>query len=468
VRISQDREGLEQGVERQETACRKLAEQRGWEVSEVYSDNDTSATSRKPRKAWERLLHDLETDGLGAVVSYSSSRMYRRPADLVRLIAVSKLRGIQVATVTNGNIVLDTAQGRMIAGILAEVDQAEVEVMAERRAAQRAQVIATAVATDGEVSWHGGGRRPLGYRVKGGIVVDKVEAKVVRGLVEAALAGQSLYRMAADLNERGVKTAGGNRWRPAHVRRLLLSPFHAGMTRTGAHKGDWPAIISENEQKVLRARLSTRKGTPRGAARYLLSGIASCAACGTSLVGSAGLYRCSAQSGGCGKVSVVVPAFDRHVLGEVRSELVRRILDQVPEDHEDHVDTPDPIELEHEELLGELADAQGRLDRIAGQVADGVLDDRQAKIAGDKLRAKLAELEGKLRAESDRAPVRLSEADVELVESWDAERILEVRDLIQSVVAKITICKGHGFTPERVGITWAESEQQGGEPVRDV
>ena len=36
VRISDDREGLGVGVARQEKDCRKLAEERGWQVTEVY------------------------------------------------------------------------------------------------------------------------------------------------------------------------------------------------------------------------------------------------------------------------------------------------------------------------------------------------------------------------------------------------------------------------------------------------
>ncbi len=82
VRISRDREGLEAGVDRQEADCRKLAEARGWEVAGVYSDNDVSATDRrKLRKAYRQLLADLAAGRIDAIVTYSSSRLYRRPRD---------------------------------------------------------------------------------------------------------------------------------------------------------------------------------------------------------------------------------------------------------------------------------------------------------------------------------------------------------------------------------------------------
>ena len=46
VRISSDPQGLRAGVQRQEEDARKLCEAAGWEVAEVYADNDTSAYIR--------------------------------------------------------------------------------------------------------------------------------------------------------------------------------------------------------------------------------------------------------------------------------------------------------------------------------------------------------------------------------------------------------------------------------------
>lgn len=87
VRISRDREGTEVGVARQEADCRKLAEQRGWDVVAVYSDNDVSASnSKRVRKAYRRILSDLESGELDAIVEYSSSRFYRRVRELDELI----------------------------------------------------------------------------------------------------------------------------------------------------------------------------------------------------------------------------------------------------------------------------------------------------------------------------------------------------------------------------------------------
>ncbi len=193
-------------LERQEADCRALAERRGWEVIEpIYRDNDTSATSGKVRKDWKRLLAGLEAGEVDAIIAYSSSRMYRRPADLNSLLDLVKGRpDFPIETVASGRINLSTVDGRMIAKILADVDEAEAERIGERVRNGMAKLSA-----DG--AYTGGGARPFGYVITGGkkidgkparVTVDKAEAAVLRSIVEAALRGESLYRIAATLNGR--------------------------------------------------------------------------------------------------------------------------------------------------------------------------------------------------------------------------------------------------------------------------
>jgi site-specific DNA recombinase len=448
TRISQDREGLEVGVERQESLCRELAQQRGWDVEGVYSDNDISASSGKRRPSWERLLMGIETGTIEAVLAYSSSRMYRRPADLQRLIDLAKTRGIEIATVASGNIDLSTADGRMIAGLLAQIDQGEVERTGERVKAAHAER-----SLDG--GWHGGGRRPYGYQIEGGkekdghsarITADKAEAKVLRQMVEAALSGQSLYRIAASVNARGLTTASGARWKPGHIKRMLLSPFHAGRLPSGV-KGSWPELISENEQRTLKARLVNHVGQKREGRRYVLSGLIRCGSCGTPLVGSGGYYRCNAQSGGCAKVSAKVASVDPYVLVEVRDQINRLMLSAAV--------VEEPLESRNRDaVLTELGEIETRLDKLAEDYAAGVLDARQMKIAGDKMRSRRSELEGELRKQGEPRPFPLTDYDLDKLEAWTPDKILGVRDLIRDVAQSIELSNGRGFTPERVSITW--------------
>src|SRR5438045_3963540 len=109
LRISRDREGREVGIDRQREDCSALADRLGWSVGGEYVDNDTSASTGKRRSNWEALLADLESGKVNAVVAYSASRMYRRVAELGRLIDLWRSHGIEIATVVSGEFNLGTA-----------------------------------------------------------------------------------------------------------------------------------------------------------------------------------------------------------------------------------------------------------------------------------------------------------------------------------------------------------------------
>ena len=61
TRISSDPSGQRAGVERQRADCEAHCRARGWDVVEVFCDNDASAYGRKPRRAYERMLAAVES-----------------------------------------------------------------------------------------------------------------------------------------------------------------------------------------------------------------------------------------------------------------------------------------------------------------------------------------------------------------------------------------------------------------------
>lgn len=320
VRISKDAEGRALGVERQEKDARALAERRGWEVLDVYQDNDITASGKKKRPAWERLLQDLESGIVEAVVAYSSSRMYRRPADLQRLIKLTKERGVEIDTVTSGRIDLSTVQGRMLAGILAEVDQAELDTLIERTRRKMAELSA-----EGK-RW--GGKRPFGYTRE--MNVDPWEMNAIRQGVRMVLSGAPVGRVVARWNDDGIPTSTGNRWASWRVRQVLSSALIAGLREhhsdgklVGIVPGTWQAIITKEEHQALRALLARKGHKGPSARKHPLTGILRCGECGSVLQGrtSAGRrsYGCSQSQGGRGCVAISANAAEDYVLDAVQA-----------------------------------------------------------------------------------------------------------------------------------------------------
>ncbi|MFJ4241143.1 recombinase family protein [Streptomyces iakyrus] len=71
IRISDDREGAGLGVKRQLEDCRLLSTSLGWNVVEVYDDNDRSASNRlQKRKGYHRMLAGMQSGHIDAAIAW--------------------------------------------------------------------------------------------------------------------------------------------------------------------------------------------------------------------------------------------------------------------------------------------------------------------------------------------------------------------------------------------------------------
>src|SRR4051794_14898011 len=120
ARQSLDRTGEGAAIDRQIHDCRRLAESRGWDVVEVLTDNDLSASNGKPRPAYSRLLAAMRSGAVEHIVVWHVDRLTRRLIDLEEVIGICEATGVRLSTVT-GDLDLSTDTGRMLARILASV-----------------------------------------------------------------------------------------------------------------------------------------------------------------------------------------------------------------------------------------------------------------------------------------------------------------------------------------------------------
>ena len=102
-----------------------------------------------------------------------------------------------------------------------------------------------------------GGRRPMGYE-NDRVTIRESEAVIIREIIERVAAGQTLTRIADDLNSRGVKTSAGAAWQIWTVRRITLNGRYAARR---IHKGvdvgqaDWPALVPEATWRAVLERI---------------------------------------------------------------------------------------------------------------------------------------------------------------------------------------------------------------------
>ena len=363
ARISKDREGNLLGVARQERACRKLADQRGWTVVDTYTDDDLTAYTGKPRPEYDRMLWDIMAGRLRAIVAWDPDRLYRRMIELEALVTMLEAHPVEVACVMAGDIDLSTAHGRLQARIAASVARHESEHKAERLRAKHEEL-----AERGRWS---GGPRPYGYRPAGDgdLKVIPEEAHVVRELAARVLAGESLHSLCRDLEAREVPTARGARWRPATLSSVLRSPLIAGQRRwhgEGAVKAVWAPIIDPATSAQLRAALDPKR--PRGATPRVnwLAGLLVCGECHKTLRGMRrdnGKRRFACPPGpshsGCGRIEVNAEPVETYM-----AELLFAMIDtpalaarrERQARQRNRVDSPSLLEDE----LAELAAMRGR------------------------------------------------------------------------------------------------------------
>ena len=118
TRISQDRNGIGLGVQRQLQDCTALADRLDWRIVAHHLDNDVSAYSGKARPGYRALLEDLEAQVASAVVVWHTDRLHRSPTELEEFVALCERLDVAVQTVQAGVLDLATPAGRLVARML--------------------------------------------------------------------------------------------------------------------------------------------------------------------------------------------------------------------------------------------------------------------------------------------------------------------------------------------------------------
>jgi site-specific DNA recombinase len=457
VRVNSHEETL--GVERQEPPCRQLCERLGWDVAEIYVDNDLSAFTGAQRPGYQRMLDDAKAGCLDAIVAWDADRLTRQPKENEDLIELAERHGIKLATVT-GEHDLATPSGRLHFRMLGSIARYESE-----HKAQRLQLKHEELARDGKPH---GGQRAFGFAANG-VDHDPAEAEAIREAAERLIAGEPVYAILRNWHERGIQSPRGFRGHSTSFRHVMTSARIAGLR---VYRGEvvgpatWSPIIDRPTWEAVKAVFADperrrKQGAPR---RYLLTGLGLVCGreeCGVPLVARPAVkadgrslrqYVCSGppRGRGCGKITQLAEPLELYV--------TERLLDWL--------DGPGLAELlaavasddsSYAELAAERAATEQTLDQLADWLTDGTLD--QPRYLRQKARVldQLASLDRRL-ARRPVAPVlvEVSKTGINLHCWWDGATIEKRRTLIAAAIQEVTIGParrtGGGFDHERVRV----------------
>ncbi len=378
LRVSLDQTGEQLAVSRQREDCRRIAEQRGWEVVKEYVDNSISASdAKKNRPAYNQMVEDYADSHFDALVCWDLDRLTRQPRQLEDWVEAAEHRGLLLVT-ASGEADLTTDNGRLFARIKAAVARAEVERKGARQTRalrQRAEMGRMALGT-----------RLTGYEKDGTIV--PAEARIVRQMFEDFLNGRSLKEMSKALDASGMPPRRGERWHPSTLREIMLNPRYAGLQVYKGEvigKGNWKPIVDEETFRLAESKLrdpnrKTQNGTAR---KYLLAGIATCGVCGNKV------RTFSGERYSCRLICFTrrQPDIDAHVEGVVAAYLARKDVRERLVAARTRRENP---------LVVKQGQLMKRLQTVNNDYDLGLIDGLRLKAATDRINEELATIDRQL------------------------------------------------------------------------
>lgn len=434
TRISKDPTGESTAPARQEKECRRLAEERGFKIVEVFSDADFSAYRDVRRPRYEAMLDGMAAGAFEGVLVWKLDRLLRRVVEFSRFWSVASAHDVALISKSD---TLDTTNpiGLGIVYLLvALAEQESYNTSLRLRAKERE------MAEQGRHKT--AGRRAYGMR-PGWVELEPGEADVIRDAAGRLLAGETIASIVRDLNGRGVPSATGGRWSRTALTVLMRQPRLWGWR---AHNGDltaagdWPAILDEATGRKLR-ELLTPDGSGADTARrqHLLSGLLRCGKCtarmkGGSAAGAGGgrRYVCPGKvDGGCNGTVIDLGQTDEAV---ITMALYRLDTPGIAERLRERASTTDDAAL-----LAELAGIRDRSKELATMWAAGELARASWLDAQRELDRRNEDLARTLAASQRAEPaLRLVNADG-ITDTWHTMPTDRQRAVLASLIDHITV-----------------------------
>lgn len=337
-------------IEGQEDEGRERGEELGVTIVDVYDDNNLSGSEyrQKERVDWPRMLADIESGRLQAIIMWDTSRGSRDLEDWVQFLKLIARKAVPVHAVSHDRTYDPT-------------NHRDWQVLAEdgvKNAAFSKQLSANVKRGFRRSARNG---RPRGHPAFGWRrVYDPESRKMVtqepipeyRRYVEELFAryvtGTGRKALAIEWNERNrlpqdhpdwvPLSRDGKHWRHATITNLLRNPVYIGKLRLKATgeimDGNWDGFIDEDLWwSAQRLMDSATTATQDPHAKYLLTLIARCGECGSRVRAVRSAYSCSGKEDdhtpkptGAGCVSIKRDWLDDMVFDELAERLSDPLL----------------------------------------------------------------------------------------------------------------------------------------------
>jgi hypothetical protein len=315
--------------------------------------------------------------------------------------------------------------------------------------------------------------RPFGWQ-EDRRTLEPRESEAIRDGVRKLLAGVPLAEVCRQWNVAGTLTPRGNAWVSTAARQVFRNPRLVGQR---IYKGEvvrdvegqpvlgqWEPILTVPEWEALQAELDSPERTKgiawqkgqKALRKYLLSGLARCAACSAAtLRGNAATYRATSKQpsrkthayncGSCGKVSISGPALDGYVSDVFLGRLARMAT----------------VEPSRESWVGEA-----ELARVQEQMSELMTAYRAGDLPGTVVFPEITALDGRRtellseRGQWEARNAKPMSEPARLLADWERMTVAERRASLEASLGAVLVrpakTRSPIFDPSRVDLVWLE------------
>jgi site-specific DNA recombinase len=460
-RVSNAKDKRARSVAEQNAENRTACADQGWAIVATFQDPNRGASrfTARAREAYEQLLAAIGAGQIDVLVLWESSRGGRELQAWAGLLNACRQHRVRIYVTSHGRL-YDMASGRDWR-TLAE-DGVDSAFESEKTSLRTLRATAANAA-----SGRPHGLAPYGYRrtydpltgKTAGQEADPATAPVVAEIITRVAAGDPIEAVVRDLNNRGIPSPRGGQWTHATVRWAAANVTYVGKRKHNGGPlldGDWPPLVDEETFWAGVALLTapSRKVTRPGRARWLLSLVAQCAACGGPAVArkhhSTGMMIYTCRPGGC--FYAPLAAIDAQITALVIARLSRKDAYKQLAASDDRAVLA--ARAEAARLRGVLS--AYKRDAIAEKITRADFADLAAGL-GERITAADAA------AQTAGIPAALRDllkpgADVSA--RWAALDVPARKDVLRVLFERITIApaasrkRGTPFDPERVQVAW--------------
>ena len=308
IRVSTERQAQEgYSIPAQKSTLTNFANNQGWTICGIYADEGISGKNIEDRPNVKKLIQDIKDKKVDVVVLYKFDRLTRDMSDTEDIIKLIQQYGIEVCTISGGNVDVTTATGRFMVRINGAIAQLEREQTIERVKMAFIEKVRQGKSLCCNTASYGYDR-PKHQEIQ---TINKKEARVVKRIFKMyTLENKTFTEIANILNAEGIPTklkgkvrkkVNSNEtyiinsiWQPKTIRLILSNVTYVGGVRYGINKkngfeilnGLHEAIISKElwdktQDKLNKIKKIHRTNRPKDDVYY--SGILVCGYCGHKL-----------------------------------------------------------------------------------------------------------------------------------------------------------------------------------------